>query len=649
MQIKSISVYSKHGERNDVQFSRGSLNILTGASKRGKSQLIEIIDYCLGRSECNVADGLITEVVSWYSVLLELDDCQVFIARKAPDEGMKSSTTCDLRVSKRIDLPNYDDLRHSTNVAGVEEFLSRRLGISEYVTQVPDGNTRSSISISFKHTKSFLFQAQEELASKRVLFHRQADPFIPQSIKDTLPYFIGATNEDHLKDMEKRRRLKQERSQLRKKIREIEQLKGEGLQKGRTLLSEAIAHGLTDESVHVSDVNLLTALTKISHLDLDSPQIQVFDEDPLRKKERERDELLEHKRVVRAKMDSIESYKTNLGLIGDEYQEQALRLQSINLFKKLKPYDSIGQGIFADVKKSITENAIRLDKDLEGLKRAEPRLNNALKELCEEDNHLAKKLKHVRSSIETLLKERGDLSAKRSSEQKKLWVMGRISLYLESQGTEENTEQLKKNLDLLESQIEYVEQKVSPDDVKLKLESQLSCISDDMTRWARELGLEHSQHPIRLDPKALTVVAETAKGRTPLHRMGSGANWVGYHLVTYLALAKWFIEQKRPVPKFVFFDQPTQVFFPSDKSSAGDLSDIQKDEDREAVIKMFKWLTDVSKELAPKLQIIVTDHADIGEDWFQACTVKPKWRGEHALIPQSWVTRHERESQRSSS
>ncbi|TOI79208.1 hypothetical protein, partial [Vibrio parahaemolyticus] len=65
MQIKSISVYSKHGERNDVTFSRGSLNILTGASKRGKSQLIEIIDYCLGRSECNVADGLITDVVSW--------------------------------------------------------------------------------------------------------------------------------------------------------------------------------------------------------------------------------------------------------------------------------------------------------------------------------------------------------------------------------------------------------------------------------------------------------------------------------------------------------------------------------------------------------------------------------------------------------
>ncbi|OXX23618.1 DUF3732 domain-containing protein [Vibrio sp. V08_P9A1T1] len=643
MQIKSISVYSKYGERNDVNFSTGSLNILTGASKRGKSQLIEIIDYCLGRSECNVADGLITEVVSWYSVLLQLKDSQVFIARKAPEEGMKSSSTCDLRVSQIIELPSFDDLKHSTNTSGIEDFLSRKLGISEYLTQIPEGNTRSSISISFKHTKSFLFQAQEELASKRILFHRQSEPFIPQVIKDTLPYFIGATNEDHLKDLDKLRKLRQERSQLRKKIREIDQLKGEGLQKGRVLLSEAIAHGLAEADIQVSDVNLVSALTKVTNLDINSSDPKPFNENPLRKLEKERDDLLELKKVVRAKMDSIESYKANLGSIGDEYREQSLRLQSINLFKKLKPEQPDVENWLSEVKNAIADNATRLDKDLEGLKRTEPRLNNAIKDLCDEDDALAKKLKLVRNSIDTLLKERGKLSARRSLEQKKSWVMGRISLYLESLGSEENSEYLKKSIERLEPQIEHLERKVSPNEVKLKLESQLSCIADDMTKWARALGLEHSQHPIRLDPKDLTVVAETAKGRTPLYRMGSGANWVGYHLVTYIALAKWFIEQERPVPNFVFFDQPTQVFFPSDMKGVGSISDIEKDEDREAVVKMFKWLTEVSRELAPHLQIIVTDHADIDEDWFQECTVKPKWRGQNALIPHEWVSRYSEE------
>ncbi|MEI8633067.1 DUF3732 domain-containing protein [Vibrio sp. PP-XX7] len=114
---------------------------------------------------------------------------------------------------------------------------------------------------------------------------------------------------------------------------------------------------------------------------------------------------------------------------------------------------------------------------------------------------------------------------------------------------------------------------------------------------------------------------------------------MGYHLVAYIALAKWFIEQNRPVPSFVFFDQPTQVFFPSDNRGQGNLSDIEKDEDREAVINMFKWLTNISKELAPNLQIIVTDHADIDEPWFQDRPVQPKWRGQYALIPHEWINK----------
>ncbi|MOA24429.1 hypothetical protein D3C78_1451040 [compost metagenome] len=160
-----------------------------------------------------------------------------------------------------------------------------------------------------------------------------------------------------------------------------------------------------------------------------------------------------------------------------------------------------------------------------------------------------------------------------------------------------------------------------------------------MTRWARELGLEHSEHPIRLDVQKLTVVAETPHGRTPLYRMGSGENWVGYHLVTYLALAKWFIKENRPVGRFIFFDQPTQVYFPSDKAVTGKIEEIESDEDRKAVKKMFEWLFKVvEEELAPDLQVIVTDHADIEEDWFQSAIVDEKWRGDAALIPKHWYT-----------
>ena len=52
--INSITIYSSDGDQRRVTFKRSGLNIVTGQSKTGKSSLIDIIDYCLGRSECYV-------------------------------------------------------------------------------------------------------------------------------------------------------------------------------------------------------------------------------------------------------------------------------------------------------------------------------------------------------------------------------------------------------------------------------------------------------------------------------------------------------------------------------------------------------------------------------------------------------------------
>lgn len=58
LQIRSIVVYNANGEKREVKFKLGALNILTGASRTGKSALIDIIEYCWGRDECTIAKGL---------------------------------------------------------------------------------------------------------------------------------------------------------------------------------------------------------------------------------------------------------------------------------------------------------------------------------------------------------------------------------------------------------------------------------------------------------------------------------------------------------------------------------------------------------------------------------------------------------------
>jgi len=82
------------------------------------------------------------------------------------------------------------------------------------------------------------------------------------------------------------------------------------------------------------------------------------------------------------------------------------------------------------------------------------------------------------------------------------------------------------------------------------------------------------------------------------------------------------------------FDQPSQAHYPAEQDRNGDV-EVLPDEDREAVYKLFKLISDVGQELSPGFQVIIADHADLREAWF-ADAVVARWRG-MGLIPQSWI------------
>ncbi|WP_222016026.1 hypothetical protein [Rhizobium leguminosarum] len=71
MQIRGIAIYSRSGEKRETRFKLDSLNVVTGASKTGKSALLDIVDFCWGRDECTVPRGEIRNGVSWFAVLFD--------------------------------------------------------------------------------------------------------------------------------------------------------------------------------------------------------------------------------------------------------------------------------------------------------------------------------------------------------------------------------------------------------------------------------------------------------------------------------------------------------------------------------------------------------------------------------------------------
>ena len=167
--------------------------------RRPASQtLIDIIDYCTGRGECYVAEGVIRRHVPWFSVVFQLGDGQVFIARRNPGPGERTNEDIYLERGSEVALPPLDGLHKNTTVDAVEKFLAAAIEISENEHRPPVGQTRAPLEANIRHALVFAFQDQDEIDSKKVLFHRQGDNFIAQAIKDTLPYFLGAIDEDRL-------------------------------------------------------------------------------------------------------------------------------------------------------------------------------------------------------------------------------------------------------------------------------------------------------------------------------------------------------------------------------------------------------------------------------------------------------------------
>jgi hypothetical protein len=643
MQIQTISLFGKNGKRRDVQLELSAVNIITGASQRGKTSLIHIIEYCLGASECMVAEGHIRKTVDWYSILLQFPDCQVFIARAAPLAGVKATSAAYMLVENEIELPSKSDLTNSTNIDSVVSFLTRKIGIPEHITEVPEEQTRAPVKIGFRHSRYYLFQSQNEIANNEVLFHQQARDRVPQNIKDTLPYFIGAAEDDRLSEIEKLRSLKRDRMRLAKQIREIESLKGDGLQKGYALLAEAAELGLyQSDDMIPKDTALLESLRLFSQwTPSDNPDLDDWD-DPIVVLENENRGLIQKRNSLKVRIREAQEYTTSESGFEKAVTNQAYRLQSVGLFDKFNEIQKLcpvcdgpheGESHFQTVIKSALGD---LSNKLQGVGRSKPRISGYLSKLQEEQSEVNLQLRRVKLAIGKIREQdyehsiAGDLNMLRAR------LSGKCALYIDSVDWNEDSSEFESRLSLLDEQIRILAEKLDPAALKDRLDAQLNCISEDMTAWAKELNLGYSDNRIKLDPVKLTVIADTPDGPVPLDKMGSGENWMGYHVVTYLALAKWFIDRARPVGRFVFFDQPTQVYFPADKSDTGDLSEIEKDEDRLAVKNLFEWIFKIAKELCPDLQVIITDHADIDEPWFQEAIRDVKWRGKHALIPKSW-------------
>src|SRR5438876_3046450 len=150
-QIRDIILFSHDGKRRVLPLRTGQINIITGASKTGKSALMQIVDYCLGSSSCEIPEGVIRRAVQWFGLRLQLRAGQAFVGRRAPGRGAAASSEVYYATASELDIPEPSDLRQTTNVDTLVQLLSEASGIGPNIHEPPPGQTRRPLTANIRH------------------------------------------------------------------------------------------------------------------------------------------------------------------------------------------------------------------------------------------------------------------------------------------------------------------------------------------------------------------------------------------------------------------------------------------------------------------------------------------------------------------
>ena len=121
--IDSVLLWSKKSglTYRQVKFEPKKINIITGASRTGKSAIIPIIDYCLGSEKCTIPVDTIRNACAWFGVLFALDNEQLLLCRREPGNQV---ATGDMYILRGTSITIPEAIEANTTLAEVKNLLN---------------------------------------------------------------------------------------------------------------------------------------------------------------------------------------------------------------------------------------------------------------------------------------------------------------------------------------------------------------------------------------------------------------------------------------------------------------------------------------------------------------------------------------------
>ena len=550
-----------------------------------------------------------------------------------------------LRRGAQLQAPEFKDLAVNTDDDSIVELLSRLIGIPENRTQVALEHSRDSYDANVKHTFYYLFQKQGLVANKDQLFYRQNEQFQPQAIRDTLPILLGVSSHDRY-ELEAKLRIAQRDLRIsNKKLEQARDAVDTLHEQAIGLCSEARAVGVIRNIEGNQNADGIIDALKLALSwrpemvpDDDGSRISILEEELV--------QLRQDRRDTQTRIDAARQFAKRVGGYESEAAEQIDRLASIKALPKNPvsgewqwPFSERNLALGSSVAGVLLNELESLEKELRIATGQRPKLEAYLTEMAGKGDGIATDIMQKEAELSAAISANEVIAQMGTRNNAAARVVGRISLFLETLLPNEDLAKLEADNRRLSKKVKQLEGQIGDDDSNERLTSILSNISAQVSRYIQQFDAEFSPYPARLNLSQLTIIFDRPERPVPMARTGGGENHLAYHLSALLAIHLFAAKNNRPIPRFLMIDQPTQVYFPSEnvyREADGSVQKTEADADLNAVRRLFELLLKFTQEDVPGFQLIVTEHANLREQWFQEALVEKPWTKPPALVPEDW-------------
>lgn len=578
--------------RKELKFENNKVNVITGDSSTGKSNILAIIDYCLLTDSPKIVFPVINEFAEWYGLEFEADGTIMHIVRKKPTEETSAS---ELVMAEGSIAEDYypstynihinDARRQMNNLFGLRQNAQRNIGIKN-----EDGE---DLLLCFRSFLIYNAITEGIMPSPYIFTDTNFfDSKITKSMKGQRYLFeelLGVDNVRIRELTEKIEQLQKKQEEQKKVDRKIAKKSGTYREKLQSLLSLCNDNGVTGpwDGINLTDEEIIYFMQEM--VDRLAPQQQNSGDaelnnlmtelnqkalllENMKRAKKEYEEFLGQFDVTIDKLKPIEFLKERLDKMGISAWTSYILDSFETSLKKLQS---------ADVKKNetlITAKAIEeLEGEVEDLKQRVVSLEKTRELSIEKNNNLFYVIGVLKAELPSLITLKSKIPE------------------LADPFTPQDEATLKA----------YVEERDRLESEAIKAYHIINEVFNDVYSTFHYMEYYKGCKP-KYNKEDCRLELNNGKSIINYTNVGSQSNYMFLHLCFFLGIHRYMtLHPNQHIGQFLFVDQPSIPYY----NGGSEVKTTDEAKLKDAFKAMNTFMEFVIKEQSSEFQIIMIEHA----------------------------------------